>query len=29
MSILYNESKKTITLHTAKTTYQLKIGNLN
>ncbi len=29
MSIIYNENRKTITLHTAKTTYQLKIGNLN
>ena len=29
MSIIYNEEKKTISLHTQKTTYQLKIGNLN
>ena len=29
MSIIYNEEKKTFSLHTAKTTYQLKIGNLN
>ncbi len=29
MSIVYNENKKTFSLHTAKTTYQLKIGNLN
>ena len=29
MSILYNESKKTFSLHTFRTTYQLKIGNLN
>ena len=29
MSIVYNEKKKTFSLHTARTTYQLKIGNLN
>ena len=29
MSIIFNEKKKTFSLHTAKTTYQLKIGNLN
>ncbi|MBQ6152160.1 MAG: alpha-galactosidase [Ruminococcus sp.] len=29
MSILYNKDKKTFSLHTAKSTYQLKIGNLN
>ncbi len=29
MAIVYNESKKTFSLHTTKTTYQLKIGNLN
>ncbi|MER2024797.1 MAG: alpha-galactosidase [Eubacteriales bacterium] len=29
MSIIYNEKKRTFSLHTAKTTYQLKIGNLN
>ena len=29
MSIVFNENKKTFSLHTAKTTYQLKIGNLN
>ena len=29
MSIVYNSSKKTFSLHTAGTTYQLKIGNLN
>ena len=29
MAIVYNENKKTFSLHTARTTYQLKIGNLN
>ena len=29
MAILYNPNRKTFSLHTAKTTYQLKIGNLN
>lgn len=29
MSIIYSKSKKTFSLHTAKSTYQLKIGNLN
>ena len=29
MAIVYNEIKQTFSLHTAKTTYQLKIGNLN
>jgi alpha-galactosidase len=29
MSILYSKDKKTFTLHTANSTYQLKIGNLN
>ncbi len=29
MAIVYNENKRTFSLHTAKTTYQLKIGNLN
>ena len=29
MSILYNKDKKTFSLHTKKSTYQLKIGNLN
>ena len=29
MAIVYNETKKTFSLHTAKTTYQLKVGNLN
>ena len=29
MAIVFNENKKTFSLHTAKTTYQLKIGNLN
>ena len=29
MAIVYNEKRKTFSLHTAKTTYQLKIGNLN
>ena len=29
MAITYNEKKRTFSLHTAKTTYQLKIGNLN
>ena len=29
MSIIYNAGKKTFSLHTLKTTYQLKIGNLN
>ena len=29
MSILFNENKRTFSLHTEKTTYQLKIGNLN
>ena len=29
MAIVYNEDRKTFSLHTAKTTYQLKIGNLN
>ena len=29
MSILYNKDKKNFSLHTAKSTYQLKIGNLN
>ncbi|MBQ1491854.1 MAG: alpha-galactosidase, partial [Blautia sp.] len=29
MSILFHENKKTFSLHTSKTTYQLKIGNLN
>ena len=29
MAIIYNEKKRTFSLHTAKTTYQLKIGNLN
>ena len=29
MAIVYNESKKTFSLHTARTTYQFKIGNLN
>ena len=28
MSIIYNEKKRTFTLHTASTAYQLKIGNL-
>ena len=28
MAIVYNENKRTFSLHTAKTTYQLKIGNL-
>ena len=29
MAIVYNDRQKTFSLHTAKTTYQLKIGNLN
>ena len=29
MAIVYNKKKKTITLHTTNTSYQLKIGNLN
>ena len=29
MAIVYNESKKPFSLHTARTTYQFKIGNLN
>ena len=29
MAIIYNDRKRTFSLHTAKTTYQLKIGNLN
>lgn len=29
MSIVYNEEKMTFSLHTAGTTYQLKVGNLN
>ena len=29
MGIVYNETKGTFSLHTANTTYQLKIGNLN
>ena len=29
MAIIYNEKKRTFSLHTKKTTYQLKIGNLN
>ena len=29
MAIVYNEKKQTFSLHTARTTYQLKIGNLN
>ena len=29
MSIVYNEEKRTFSLHTAGTTYQLKVGNLN
>ena len=29
MAIVFNENKRTFSLHTAKTTYQLKIGNLN
>ena len=29
MAIVFNEKKRTFSLHTAKTTYQLKIGNLN
>ena len=29
MAIIYNVSRRTFSLHTAKTTYQLKIGNLN
>ena len=29
MAIVYNEQKQTFSLHTARTTYQLKIGNLN
>jgi alpha-galactosidase len=29
MAIVFNEKKKTFSLHTAKSTYQLKIGNLN
>ncbi len=29
MAIVYNPEKRTISLHTAKTTYQMKIGNLN
>ena len=29
MSIIYHEKQKTFSLHTRKTTYQLKIGNLN
>ncbi len=29
MAIIYNESKKTFSLQTLNTTYQLKIGNLN
>jgi alpha-galactosidase len=29
MAIVFNEEKRTFSLHTAKTTYQLKIGNLN
>ena len=29
MAIVYNENRKTFSLHTAKTTYQLKVGNLN
>ena len=29
MAVIYNKEKKTFSLHTAKTTYQLKIGNLD
>ncbi|MBQ4045242.1 MAG: alpha-galactosidase, partial [Lachnospiraceae bacterium] len=29
MAIVFNEDKKTFSLHTVKTTYQLKIGHLN
>ena len=29
MSVIFNEEQKTFSLHTRKTTYQLKIGNLN
>ena len=29
MAIIFNEKKRTFSLHTEKTTYQLKIGNLN
>lgn len=29
MSIVFSENRKTFSLHTLKTTYQLKIGNLN
>ena len=29
MAIFYNEKKKTITLHTRNTSYQMKIGNLD
>ena len=29
MGILYNEDKRTFSLHTVNTTYQLKIGKLN
>ncbi|MBP3899148.1 MAG: alpha-galactosidase [Mogibacterium sp.] len=29
MAIIFNKEKKTFSLHTAKTTYQLKIGNLD
>ena len=29
MAIVYNKKKQTFSLHTARTTYQLKIGNLN
>ncbi len=29
MSIVFHENRKTFSLHTARTTYQLKIGNLN
>lgn len=29
MAIVFNEEKKTFSLHTVKTTYQLKIGHLN
>ena len=29
MSSVYNEKKKTFSLHTASATYQMKTGNLN
>ena len=29
MAIVYHENKNTLSLHTARTTYQLRIGNLN